>query len=41
MAGAVFFLLGAVLAFIAGWPWWIVALFVLGIFVGLWVEANA
>lgn len=41
MIGAVCFLACAVLAFIAGWPWWVVALFVLGIFAAMWVEANA
>jgi hypothetical protein len=41
MIGAVFFLIGAVLALVAGWPWWVVALFVLGIAAGLWVEEHA
>jgi hypothetical protein len=39
--GAMFFFVGAVVLMVFGYPWWLVALFVLGMLAGLWVEANA
>jgi hypothetical protein len=41
MIGALFFLAAAVLTLISGGPLWLIVLFVLGIFAGLYVEANS